>query len=177
MSEIRWNGEDAVAPQLLEQKFLSWLKIKMDGMDVKDNLSASQTASLEGVLGKLYDGGSLDEKAFVDEMNRLFFQRHKYRTNSQKESERSKDIQAFYEDSHQYTNLLQYAANGRALFVTGEGFVGLGITIVQPGDQIWLLTDAHPPFVLRSTPSPNTFTLVGDCYMLDFMHGEMLYQN
>ena len=65
----------------------------------------------------------------------------------------------------------------RRLFTTESGFLGLGLRGVEPGDQVWLLTDAHTPFLLRPVANSDTFALVGECFMLDFMQGEMLYEN
>ncbi len=61
----------------------------------------------------------------------------------------------------------------RRLYTTNCGFLGLGLETVQEGDQVWLLSDARVPMVLRPTVDPDEFTAVGECYMDGFMNGEM----
>ena len=58
--------------------------------------------------------------------------------------------------------------------MTEDGHLALGLRSVQLADQVWLLTDARTPFLLCPTINSDTFTLIGDCFMLDFMQGEML---
>ena len=52
------------------------------------------------------------------------------------------------------------------------------IAIVPPstiiGDQIFLIQGAKVPFVLRHRPEDGNYTLIGECYVHGFMHGEML---
>jgi hypothetical protein len=73
-----------------------------------------------------------------------------------------------------YDKLTRLARAGRRLFRTEQGFLGLGPEEARKGDQIWLICDAFVPFVLRPTSTQNTFTLVGETYVHDFMNGEML---
>ncbi|EKG20144.1 Heterokaryon incompatibility [Macrophomina phaseolina MS6] len=60
---------------------------------------------------------------------------------------------------------------GRRLFRTKEGFVGLGPESIRPGDQVFLLRDAHVPFILRSISS-GVHELVGESYVHGFMEGQ-----
>jgi hypothetical protein len=66
------------------------------------------------------------------------------------------------------------ATLGRRLFKTERSHLGLGQYHIQEGDQVWVIFNARIPFILRPTGNDNEFTLVGDCYMQGFMHGEML---
>ena len=62
----------------------------------------------------------------------------------------------------------------RRFFQTKRGLLGLGLSGLQEGDEVWLLTDAHVPFILRQTSVEGEFTVVGGCFMYGFMNGEML---
>jgi hypothetical protein len=55
------------------------------------------------------------------------------------------------------------ACNGRSLFVTEKGFIGLGPAWTQHGDVVSILLGGSVPFVLRREPW--SFTLVGECYV------------
>ena len=61
----------------------------------------------------------------------------------------------------------------RRLFRTAGGQLGLGPSSLRPGDKVWLIKGAISPFVLREA-GEGKHILVGEAYMLGFMHGEML---
>jgi hypothetical protein len=65
-------------------------------------------------------------------------------------------------------------SQGRELFITEQGFLGLGPSTVRKDDQVWLLSDSRVPFVLRPFAETASFTLVGECYIHGVMYGEML---
>ena len=61
------------------------------------------------------------------------------------------------------------------LFVTRRGFLGLGVENTRAGDEVWLLCDAHMPFVMRRvSEDPGSLNVVGDCHVHGLMRGEML---
>lgn len=60
---------------------------------------------------------------------------------------------------------------GRRLFRTKEGFAGLCPESTKPGDEFFLLANAHVPFVLRSVSS-GVYELVGEAYVHGFMKGQ-----
>ena len=65
--------------------------------------------------------------------------------------------------------------HGRRFFVTAEGFLGLGSESMRPGDEVFLVTGAKVPFVLRKVEGSvgdDEYRLVGECYLRGFMHGE-----
>lgn len=66
------------------------------------------------------------------------------------------------------------ASVDRRPFGTGSGLLGMGSLSVQKGDKVFLLQDAHVPFVLRPVPGRDGFTCIGHCYIYDVMNGEML---
>jgi len=79
-------------------------------------------------------------------------------------------------------------ASSRAmLFRTKGGLMGICGGPCQPGDEVWAIRDAHVPFVMRSrkdresrscmpcrSRARKSFHLVGPCFVLDFMQGEMV---
>jgi hypothetical protein len=73
-----------------------------------------------------------------------------------------------------YKIFLNQALLRRRLYITKRGLLGMGLETIQEGDQVWLLCDAHVPMVLRPTTVPDEFTVVGECYLHEFMNGEML---
>ncbi|MCJ1388737.1 hypothetical protein MMC18_001586 [Xylographa bjoerkii] len=66
------------------------------------------------------------------------------------------------------------ACIGRRFFVTNKGYFGIGPAELEEGDQIYVLAGGKHPFALRpsSMPQPDTFELVGDCYVHGVMDGE-----
>ena len=62
----------------------------------------------------------------------------------------------------------------RRLFITSNGILGLGPQSLNCGDEIWLFRGARTPFVLRPSPSGDTYSIVGEVYLHGFMNGEML---
>ena len=42
------------------------------------------------------------------------------------------------------------------------------------GDQVWALRNAHVPFVLRRSSLSPGFELIGACFILDKMQGEII---
>ena len=63
---------------------------------------------------------------------------------------------------------------GCPLFMTRRGLLGVGYLGMQEGDQIWVLYGACTPFILRPTDVKDEFRLVGDCFILNPMHGEIM---
>lgn len=77
------------------------------------------------------------------------------------------------------------ATSGRTFFKTKSGHMGLCYPHARPGDEVWVLAGGNVPFVLRSLNDAAAAadaleepvkirTLIGDCYLDGFMHGEAL---
>ncbi|KAK0726847.1 heterokaryon incompatibility protein-domain-containing protein [Lasiosphaeria miniovina] len=62
-------------------------------------------------------------------------------------------------------------STGRAIFRTEENYLGNGPRSVVPGDQVWVLTGAATPIVLRPL-ADGRFVLVGEAYVHGIMRGE-----
>ncbi|MCJ1291682.1 hypothetical protein MMC34_003227 [Xylographa carneopallida] len=66
------------------------------------------------------------------------------------------------------------ACMDRRFFVTKKGYFGIGPAELKEGDEIYILAGGKHPFALRPLlgPHPDTFELVGDCYVHGIMDGE-----
>ncbi|MCJ1436819.1 hypothetical protein MMC27_006201 [Xylographa pallens] len=66
------------------------------------------------------------------------------------------------------------ACLGRRFFVTKKGYFGIGPAELEEGDEVYILAGGKHPFALRPSLGlqPNTFELVGDCYVHGVMDGE-----
>ena len=65
-------------------------------------------------------------------------------------------------------------ATGRLLFVTGSGDLGMGPPVLEVGDEVWILTGADVPLILRPSASSGEYRLVGEAYVHGIMQGEAL---
>ena len=61
-------------------------------------------------------------------------------------------------------------SNGRALFPTVKGYVGLGLAEMQTGDKFAILLGSSVPFVIKE--QEDHYTLVGECYVHGLMNVE-----
>ncbi|KAK5111442.1 hypothetical protein LTR62_004894 [Meristemomyces frigidus] len=101
------------------------------------------------------------------------------------------DFQAFWQliESSAYSKLpssggdaeaswaeVNLACKGRCFFTTSKGYCGLGPLIAQPNDICYVFNTARVPFVVRAMESGKS-RLLGEAYVHDFMHGELLYQS
>ncbi|KAH8598609.1 heterokaryon incompatibility protein-domain-containing protein [Bisporella sp. PMI_857] len=63
--------------------------------------------------------------------------------------------------------------NGKRIFVTSNGYLGLGSEYVEPGDVVVIILGAKMPFVLRKAEG-QTFMLIGESYVHGIMDGEVM---
>jgi len=92
-------------------------------------------------------------------------------------TEAAESIQKMIDPSHhgaRFEEAMQRAQHNRTLFYTDDGYLGFASHTIQPGDEVWLLCGAYTPYILRPTEKPGTYTVHGDCYLHNFMRGEML---
>ncbi|GME42095.1 heterokaryon incompatibility protein [Neofusicoccum parvum] len=68
---------------------------------------------------------------------------------------------------------------GRVLFKTEEGLIGIGPGYMEEGDEVWDLFGGHVPYLLRPMlPDDEArggwdYSLVGECYVHGVMKGEL----
>ncbi|CZR69172.1 related to heterokaryon incompatibility protein het-6 [Phialocephala subalpina] len=75
-------------------------------------------------------------------------------------------------DAHGWIGCSSNTSGGRRFFRTAEGYYGIGPLIVEEGDVICVLLGGRTPFILR--PVGDDYSLVGECYVHGFMHGEAI---
>jgi hypothetical protein len=64
------------------------------------------------------------------------------------------------------------ATHERCLYMTKQGFIGLGPLSTEPSDQVWILQAAKVPFILRPMDKYRKFSLISEAYVHGFMNGE-----
>ena len=74
----------------------------------------------------------------------------------------------------EYWTSFVMANTGRRLFATNRGYIGLGPSEMQEGDHVYIISGGNIPYILRpvSGKRPQTFELVGGCYLHGVMYGE-----
>jgi Heterokaryon incompatibility protein (HET) len=58
------------------------------------------------------------------------------------------------------------------LYRTSKGYIGLGPSSLQQGDQVCFLCDATVPFLMRPIADEAKYSLIGETYLHGFMNGE-----
>jgi len=84
------------------------------------------------------------------------------------------DLAAYRLGADTYLQLLTEHIANRALFLTSNGYIGLGRQPGQPGDTVWLLECGAVPFILRKCTGEDSYTFIGDCYLHGGMRGELM---
>ncbi|TKA71782.1 hypothetical protein B0A55_04310, partial [Friedmanniomyces simplex] len=78
------------------------------------------------------------------------------------------------------TECVKMSTRGMNLFVTAGGLLGIAARPCRVRDEVWLLSGANLPFVLRpqlnlrSKATPVTHQLIGDLFVRGVMHGEAM---
>ncbi|KAH8588345.1 hypothetical protein B0O99DRAFT_639551 [Bisporella sp. PMI_857] len=79
---------------------------------------------------------------------------------------------------HQSTDIFTEAwglqTPNHILFRTSKGRFGQGPVSLQPGEQVWLISNAQMPLVLRPVEGTDSFNLIGVAYIHGCMHGELV---
>ncbi|KAF2493874.1 HET-domain-containing protein [Lophium mytilinum] len=77
-----------------------------------------------------------------------------------------------------FINRLQWCPpdTDRRLFTTQNQKLGAGMLPTQEGDEVWVLAGAKVPYVLRPKDDAQ-YELVGEAYMHDIMHGELVEES
>jgi hypothetical protein len=77
-------------------------------------------------------------------------------------------------DMESISGAVDAMANGRTLFYTEKGWVGIGPPITLVEDEVFLIKGALCPYILRRAQSRTDggYRLLGDCYVDGIMDGE-----
>ncbi|GME53355.1 C4-dicarboxylate transporter/malic acid transport protein [Neofusicoccum parvum] len=68
-----------------------------------------------------------------------------------------------------------WSYKGRVLFRIKGNLIGLSPQSTLPGDQVFMLRNAHVPFILR-TVSSGAYELVGEAYVHGLMEGQATHE-
>jgi hypothetical protein len=142
--------------------------------------NSEEDANLKTECSKVLAGFLDSESAAERDILQYFIERGFYAgqgSSSQQrvsQEELTKELSSLESACSVYGILMTQTIVRRRLYTTKHGLLGMGLDIIQEGDQVWLLCDARVPMVLRPTAVPDEFTVVGECYMHGFMNGEML---
>lgn len=79
----------------------------------------------------------------------------------------------FERTTSRYLDFVWNLCNGRAIFTTSEGYIGLAPSAARQGDEICVILGCRSPLCLRPT-TLDRFQVVGECYMCGVMDGEAL---
>jgi hypothetical protein len=67
---------------------------------------------------------------------------------------------------------IRNVSDSRRLFVTNNGYMGLGPTYIEVGDLICVLFGCSVPLILRK--QNDFYTVLGECFVLGLMDGEIM---
>lgn len=82
-----------------------------------------------------------------------------------------------YERMTAFEDRMREVRNGRRMFRTKKGLLGMGPKSIREGDEIWILLGTKVPFVLRPVSDgikPKQCTVIGEAYVHGYMDGEII---
>ena len=149
--------------------------------------SILQSRAVQMVEQERGKGGKLPDISFVEEIHDTFhlsaimptremikelidpFMRHQQGTSSQAESAQINKIMAEAQFFHNTCSL--YLGESRCVFVTEEGYVGLGPNLMRVEDDVIFIETARKLFIMRQ--DGDEYIMVGDAYVHGLMNGEL----
>ncbi|RYP13678.1 hypothetical protein DL767_010630 [Monosporascus sp. MG133] len=81
---------------------------------------------------------------------------------------------AVFIPTYPYYSLVSHRLDGRRIFVSTKGFIGVGPDSVQADDRICILYGGVSPFILRPVSTERRYQLVGDAWVHGIMNGEFM---
>jgi hypothetical protein len=84
------------------------------------------------------------------------------------------EYSTFLNNSSQKMDTLNSSCTDQCLFMTANGFIGLGFGDVHAGDIVALPIGEHVPYVVRERPDSGGYQLICDCYLHGAMDGEII---
>ncbi|OCK75311.1 hypothetical protein K432DRAFT_386288 [Lepidopterella palustris CBS 459.81] len=96
------------------------------------------------------------------------------RTSSKKEdiAEELRDEAQLRSDAREYEDTYTWTAHDRRVFLTKNGFYGLGPPLLKEGDRVAVFQGVVVPYCLRPVEG-EVYKLVGVCYVHGIMRGEV----
>jgi hypothetical protein len=65
----------------------------------------------------------------------------------------------------------------QSLFVTGDGYIGLGPPGIDVGDKVWIFLGGRMPIIIRAGETDGIYSMLGDTYVHGMMYGEAFKDN
>jgi hypothetical protein len=170
------EGEAFEVSQDLKFEADAFMKLYMTGLLLYFEGDANLKTECSEVLDSFLDSESAAEREIVQYIiERGLYTRHGNSSQERlAEEELKKELISLENACAVYHFFMSQTIARRRLYTTKRGLLGMGLETIQEGDQVWLLCDARVPMVLRPTKVPDEFTIVGECYLHEFMNGEML---
>ncbi|KAK4185047.1 hypothetical protein QBC35DRAFT_465906 [Podospora australis] len=81
----------------------------------------------------------------------------------------------FSRRSRKFARRFKDVKRGHRMFRTADNYLGLGPVSTEEGDQIWILSGAPVPFVLRQV-NEGRYRVIGEAYVHGIMHGEAVQE-
>ena len=127
--------------------------------------------------------GTIDSQPAEDEENRVQFMKNvaayelqtceALGTALNDERKRKLEVESVGGDSSRFLSDVQQISEGRALFFTKTGRLGLSHKAIEVGDSVFLLKGAVIPFILRTVGErEGRYQLIGEAYTHGVMRGE-----
>jgi hypothetical protein len=82
--------------------------------------------------------------------------------------------QFWYEKSRTYQKVLRAFGKSRRFFVTQAGLLGLGPDSAGIGDEVYIISGASTPFLLRCGKENQQLQIIGESYVHGIMDGEFM---
>ncbi|KAG4433755.1 hypothetical protein IFR05_010754 [Cadophora sp. M221] len=159
-------GSEEARRRMWEEHFKPWLLINLVWlMALPWEQDEPLIHDLRIVVRGILSTQSVEEKEVYDRATRML---------SDDADDESQESTSWKWGALAFVHEVGPATRMRRLFKTDRGLLVMGTRTVQKDDQVWMLCDAHAPFVLRPTAQVSEFEVIGDCYVHGFMHGEML---
>lgn len=83
-------------------------------------------------------------------------------------------IEGLEESSRTFSEAWGLQTPNHILFRTSAGRFGQGPVSLEPDDQVWLISNAQMPVILRPVEGTDSFNLIGVAYVHGCMHGELV---
>jgi hypothetical protein len=78
-----------------------------------------------------------------------------------------------WRDCKSFQKVVDHMCEGRVLFCTESGFMGLGPDWMCIGDEVCILKGGRVPYILRHAED-GYYNLIGECYVAGAMNGELV---
>jgi hypothetical protein len=153
---------DHPAPCSLQQVFKVWLLQNIAASLSNENRGSQAARSMYLALKSLEDDSNLD--SVIPTSNQIMAAESSFRENGSDLDLVRKALP--FDTAFSHALLLR-------IFLTCQGYLGLGAQSLRNGDTIWIVPGSRVPLIGRLQAS-GRYVLVGAAYVHGFMHGEAI---